>query len=113
MMTIEQQTIGAVTVLRPVGPIANAEDARQFLEHSDKSIRTSLGRFVLDASEVSYVDSSGIEALVDVASQLQSFGQALKICEVGDTLNEIIRVTQTTESFESFGAVQDAVRSYR
>jgi len=113
MMTFDQQSIGAVTVLRPIGPVANPEDAQQFQEQSEKLVRTSLGRFVLDASELSYVDSTGLEALVELAEQLNTFGQALKICAVGETLFEIIRVTQTAGSFEPFGQVQDAVRSYR
>ena len=112
-MTFDQQSIGAVTVLRPVGPIANAEDAQQLQDQSTKLIRTSLGRFVLDASELSYVDSTGLEALVNIAEQLNAFGQALKICALGETLSETIRITHTTESFEPYDQVQDAVRSYR
>ena len=112
-MTFEHQSIGAVTVIRPVGPVANAEDASQFLEQSTKVIRSSLGRFVIDASELSYVDSAGLEALVDIAEQLQTFGQALKICGLGETLAETIRITQTADAFEPFSGVQDAVRSYR
>ncbi|MBL4809759.1 MAG: STAS domain-containing protein [Phycisphaerales bacterium] len=113
MMTFDQQSIGAVTVLRPIGPVANAEDAVQFQEQSTNLIRSSLGRFVLDATELSYVDSAGLEALVDIADKLNAFGQALKICAMGETLAETIRVTQTTGSFEPFDQVQDAVRSYR
>ncbi|MDF1870326.1 MAG: STAS domain-containing protein [Phycisphaerales bacterium] len=113
MMTFEQQSIGAVSVLRPIGPIANTEDSEQFVDQASQLIRKSLGRFVLDASELSYVDSTGLESLVDIANQLNGFGQALKICAMGETLSETIRVTHTTESFEPFTQVQDAVRSYR
>lgn len=113
MMTLDQQSIGAVTVLRPIGPVANPEDAQHFQEQSTKLIRTSLGRFVIDATELSYIDSSGLEALVEIAEQLKAFGQALKICAMGETLSETIRVTQNSGSFEPFTQVQDAVRSYR
>lgn len=113
MMTLEEQSIGAVTVLRPIGPVASAEDAQQFQSQSVRLVRSSLGRFVLDASEMSYVDSTGLEALVDIADQLNTFGHALKISGMSETLSETIRVTQTAESFEPFEQVQDAVRSYR
>jgi len=113
MMTFEQQSIGAVSVLRPIGPIANAEDSAQLSDQAVQLIRKSLGRFVLDASELSYVDSTGLETLVEIAQQLNAFGQALKICSMGETLSETIRVTHTAESFEPFPQVQDAVRSYR
>jgi len=113
MMTFEQQEIGAVAVLRPIGPVASPEDAQLLLEQSSGVIRSSLGRFVLDASEMSYVDSTGLEALVHIAEQLNVFGQVLKVSALSETLSETIRVTQTAESFEPFDQVQDAVRSYR
>lgn len=113
MMTFDQQSIGAVTVLRPIGPIATPEDAQHFQEQSTNLVRSSLGRFVVDATELSYVDSSGLESLINVAEQLKSFGQALKISSMGETLAETIRVTQNSGSFEPFAQVQDAVRSYR
>ncbi len=113
MMTFDQQSIGAVTVLRPIGPIASTEDAQQFQEQSANLVRTSLGRFVLDATELSYVDSNGLEALINIAEQLKAFGQALKISAMGETLSETIRVTHNSGSFEPFKQVQDAVRSYR
>ncbi len=112
-MTLEEQSIGAVTVLRPIGPMANNEDSQQFLEQSAKLVRKSLGRFVLDASELAYVDSTGLEALVDVAELLNNFGHALKVSGMSETLSETIRVTHTNESFEPFVQLQDAVRSYR
>ncbi len=113
MMTFDLQTIGAVSVLRPVGPVASVEDAAQFVEKSRGLVSSSMGRFVLDASELSYVDSSGLEALVDIAEQLNRYGQVLKMCQISETMAETIRVTQTAESFECFEHVQDAVRSYR
>lgn len=113
MITFDQQSIGAVTVLKPIGPVANAEDAQHLFQQASKGIRESMGRFVLDVSELSYVDSNGLEAMIDIASQLGAFGQVLKICAQGETLEETIRLTQTADSFESFSQVQDAVRSYR
>lgn len=113
MMTFDTQTIGAVTVLKPLGPIANAEDSANLLEQSTKLVRSSLGRFVIDASEMSYVDSTGLETLVEVSNQLNSFGQTLKLCSIGETVSETIRVTHTSDAFEPFEQVQDAVRSYR
>ena len=113
MMSFDQQSIGAVTILKPRGPVANIEDSQLFFGQAENLVRQSLGRFVVDASEMSYVDSTGLEALVDISQRLNTFGQPLKMCGVSETLSETIRVTQTADSFDIFDQVQDAVRSYR
>lgn len=112
-MEIDLQTIGAVSVIRPLGPITNKEDASQFRDRALETISVAKGRVVVDAEELSYVDSSGLEALLDVAEHLEALGQGLKLGEVNDTLKDAIRVTKLTDHFEPFESVQDAVRSYR
>jgi anti-anti-sigma factor len=112
-MEIDLQTIGAVSVIRPLGPITNTEDAQQFRDRAIESISLAKGRVVVDAEELSYVDSSGLEALLDVAERLEALGQGLKLGQVNETLSDAIRVTKLTDHFEPFDSVQDAVRSYR
>lgn len=112
-MEIDLQTIGAVSVIRPLGPITNPEDATQFKDRALETIALSKGRLVIDAEELSYVDSAGLEALLDVAEHLENIGHGLKLGEVNETLQDAIRVTKLTDHFEPYDSVQDAVRSYR
>lgn len=112
-MVIEQQSIGAVTVLSPKGPIAGDEDAAQFRASVDGLASRARGRVVLDASEVAYVDSEGLEGLLDLAESLEHIGQSLRLGAPGETLEETLRLTELTVHFESFESVQDAVRSFR
>ena len=71
-----------------------------------------LGRVVLDASAVAYVDSRGLEVLVEVGEAMSQGGQALKLCGANETLREVMELTETFGNFEHFADIQSAVRSF-
>jgi len=110
-MDIEEQRQGAVTVLRPLGPLA-LEDALRFKRRAEEALSKSLGRFVLDTSGVAYVDSEGLEALVDLSERLSESGHTLKLCGTNETLREVFDLADVSSLFEHFEDVNTAVRSF-
>ncbi|HYE01655.1 MAG TPA: STAS domain-containing protein, partial [Phycisphaerales bacterium] len=72
----------------------------------------SRGRLVLDAAAIPFVDSAGLEALVQAAEELAESGQTLKLCGVGETLREVLDLTELSGLFEYFADVGDATRSF-
>jgi len=112
-MRIEIHRHGAVTVIQPSGPVISKEDATQLRTEALSVLGNTLGRFVLDVSEMSFVDSNGLETLVDITDELAVGGQSLKLCAISDTLREILAITDLTAKFQQFEDVQTAVRSFR
>ncbi len=110
-MNIREQRHGAVTVLGPVGPIVQA-DAETFRERVARVISASLGRLVLDLSGVPFVDSAGLEALLDVSEELIESGHALRVCGATETIRETFDVTGLDGKFEHYADVNDATRSF-
>jgi anti-anti-sigma factor len=110
-MEIKEQRHGAVTVLKPVGPLVQA-DAGDFAERVGRAMVKSLGRFVLDASAVPFVDSAGLEALLEASKELNSNGQLLRLCGVNETVREVLELTDLAARFEYFDDVADATRSF-
>jgi anti-anti-sigma factor len=110
-MQIQEQRQGAVTVLRPVGPLTQA-DVEQFKTRLLQVRQTSLGRFVLDVTSVPYVDSSGLEALVETNDELARSGQSLKLSGINETLREVLDLTDLSLRFEQYEDVSGAVRSF-
>lgn len=111
-MRIEQQKHGAVTVLRPRGAVNSESDAAQLSETGFELLGKTLGRFVLDASDMPFVDSRGLEALVDLTTELNAGGRSLCLCGAGETLREILNLTEQAQSFSLHEDVQSAVRSF-
>lgn len=110
-MEIHEQRHGAVTVLRPSGPILQA-DADAFRASASDAIGRSMGRCVIDASEIPYVDSSGLEALLAVTEELGAGGRSLRLCAATETVREVLDLTGIADRFEHFEDVTQAVRSF-
>jgi anti-anti-sigma factor len=110
-MEIKEQQCGAVTVLRPEGPL-KGEDADAFRRQVIERHAATLGRCVVDASAMQYVDSQGLEALVEANDEVAQTGQALKLCGVNETVRQVLELTQLASRFEHFADVNAAVRSF-
>src|SRR5215203_4434667 len=110
-MKINEQRSGAVTVLKPEGPLLEA-DAPPFQQKLMSTLEASLGRFVVDMSAVPYVDSKGLEALVEVTEEMGRSGQALRMCGANKTVREVLELTDLASHFEHFQDANTAVRSF-
>lgn len=110
-MDIQIQQCGAVSVVKPQGPLTR-EDIEAFQSEMFTQIKERLGRVVLDLSGIAYVDSVGLETLLDIADELAAGGHCLKMCAVNDTLQQVIELTGLGTHFEQFEDSNTAVRSF-
>lgn len=110
-MEIQEQRHGAVTVVKPQGPLV-VGDAEEFRVRLADTMTRSLGRFVVDASAIPYVDSLGLEALVQSTDELGASGRALRLCGACETLREVLELTGLADRFEHYVDVNTAVRSF-
>ncbi|HEY8666723.1 MAG TPA: STAS domain-containing protein [Tepidisphaeraceae bacterium] len=110
-MRIHEQKQGAVTILRPDGPLVEV-DAEHLKTQLMQVSKSSLGRVVLDLSAIPFVDSKGLESLVDVTEEMAKSGQALKLCATSKTVREVLELTALVSLFEHFEDVNAAVRSF-
>lgn len=110
-MRIDIHRVGAVTVLEPHGPIVQ-DDADDFRQRLEESLRTSMGRLMIDVSHVPFVDSPGLEALADAADELSQTGQAMRLAGANETLRAVLDLTELDAMFDHFQDVNAAVRSF-
>ncbi len=110
-MKITEQSQGAVTVLKPDGPLADP-DVKAFAAALSNAMGANLGRCVVDLSAVPFVDSKGLEALLDATEEMARGGRALKLCAVNKTVRQVLEITALVSQFEHFEDVNSAVRSF-
>lgn len=110
-MSIDVKRVGTVDVITPRTPLVD-EDAEAFVETISAKLAMSNPRFVLDMHEVPYVDSRGIEGLVDASADLLQRGGRLRLAAVAATCREVLELTGHAQRFEFFNSLQDAVRSF-
>ena len=111
-MNIEEHEIEGITVIKPTGPLVKA-DAEQFKGVVIEAENHTPGSIILDASSVPFVDSRGLEVLLDVTEDMQrENADVLLIAESNETLREVLELTGIAGDFEFFPDVQSAVRSF-
>jgi len=110
-MKIRTQQCGAVAVVRPDGPLVHSE-ADELRKSLKDAIYKNLGRVVLDVSAVPFVDSAGLECLVEITDELARSGKPLKICAADQTLKDVLALSGVSSEFEHFEDVSSGVRSF-
>ena len=110
-MEIQTQRQGAITIIRPQGALI-AEDAEKVKASLLESAVASLGRVVLDLEAIPFVDSRGLEVLVEVTEEMSGGGQSLKLCAANKTVREVLELTGLAGLFELFEDVGSAARSF-
>ena len=110
-MEIKEQRVGAVLVLKPEGPL-KGDDVEDFKTRMSQALGETLGRCVIDATAVQFIDSTGLEALLDMNEAVAETGHPLKVCCVNETIREVLELTQLASQFEQYPDVNSAVRSF-
>lgn len=110
-MKVERQQVGTVEVLAPIGALVDPE-ADDFFKLLKAQVESMNPRVVVSMHEVPYLDSVGIEGLLDATDELIERATTLKLARVQSTCREILEITGTAARFSFFSDVPDAVRSF-
>jgi anti-anti-sigma factor len=110
-MKCDAQTHGAATVLTPHGPLTS-EEVGGFKQTVTKAIAEKAGRVVIDLRNVPYLDSGGIQALLDLFATGRSPGQRPKLARLTETCREALDLTDVLLQLDVFDTVENAIRSY-
>jgi anti-sigma B factor antagonist len=111
MLNIHETQTGAIKVFKPQGPLTD-QDVIAFKKLMMEAVEKTLGRFVIDLSAVPFIDSGGLEALVDVTQALSRAGQSLRLCTTTKTVREVLEITGLADNFEHYDDANGAVRSF-
>ncbi len=88
-MKIESIDRGGVFVLCPRGLLTGA-DAEVLRSHLDELAANPASEIVLDCSGLRFVDSRGLEVLVEAAEQFIRSGRTLRLAACTATLREVL-----------------------
>ncbi len=110
-MQVTLSNEGAVTVVKPMGPMIAGE-----LEELDSQLgslsRNWTKRIVVNMSEVSFVDSAGLELITRYNREFNERGLKLKLNSLNDLTEKIFDITRLSGCFEIFPDTAGALRSF-
>jgi len=109
-MLIEERKEGDVLVARVLDNRLDAKVALEFKETMKKFIEDGARSIVLNLSEVEFIDSSGLGAIV---SSLKKLGQPGKLVISGtsDTVSTMFKLTRMDKVFRMFNTEDEAIEA--
>jgi anti-sigma B factor antagonist len=111
-MDISSRSKGEVVILDISGEIDlyNAPEIKDFI---NKMIEQKKYKVIINLKNVTYIDSSGIGALISSLSNLKKFHGGLKIVNVFASVKKVFELTKLTSFFEIYDSEEEAVKAFR
>ena len=109
-MTTRQ--VGDVTVIDAAGRITLGEGASAFRDTVRDLATKGEKKILLNLSEVSYIDSSGIGEMVSGFTTVTNHAGQLKLLGLSKRVKDLLQITKLYTVFEVFDDEAAAVRSF-
>ncbi len=109
-MTTRQ--VGDVSVIDAAGRITLGEGASSFRDTVRELSSKGDKKILLNLSDVSYIDSSGIGEMVSGFTTVTNHGGQLKLLGLSKRVKDLLQITKLYTVFEVFDDEAAAVRSF-
>src|SRR5450432_1649942 len=111
-LDIQQHEREGIVILDLKGRITVGPEATALREKLAALSAENITKTVLNLEHVDYIDSTGLGALVIVATSMRKAGGSVKLLNLNRRNIELLVMTKLATVFEIFADEQDAVNSY-
>jgi anti-sigma B factor antagonist len=111
-MTIQERVVGSVTVLDLEGKMVLGDGDTLLKDKIHSLVFQERKNIVLNLGHVSYMDSSGLGALVASFVTAKNNGGQVKLLNLTGRLQDLLAIAKLLTVFETFDGEADAVRSF-
>lgn len=109
-LKIANRDVDGVAVLSLDGRIVLGEETSALREKVKGLLANGKKNIVLNLSNVTMIDSSGLGALVAAYTSAKAGGAALRLSNLGSRFNELLQITKLYTVFEISDTEADAIR---
>jgi anti-sigma B factor antagonist len=111
-MKATSRTVDDVEIISLQGKITIGAGDTQLREVINNAVNAGKTKILLDLSQVTTIDSSGIGELVGSYTTITNRGGKLKLLHLPAKLNELLHVTQLITVFEVYEDEKEAIGSF-
>ena len=110
-MEITKRENNGVAILDINGEIDlyNAPEIKEIINSLISEQKTNV---IINLEKVSYIDSSGIGALISSLSNLKKYQGGLKIINVFASVRKVFELTKLTSFFEIYDSEEEALKAF-
>lgn len=99
-----------ITVIRPGVQRLTAQNAKAFKDEVVDLINDGSGQLVIDFQEVSFLDSSGLGALVGILKKVGHRGEVV-VCGLNSDVEQMFRICRMDRVFNIYPDVKLAIQT--
>src|SRR5207237_5436686 len=111
-MTIQERAVGAVQILDLNGKLVLGDGDVLLKDKVHSLVFQGHKQIVLNLGGVSYMDSSGLGALVASSVTAKSNGGQIKLVNLTKRLQDLLSIAKLLTVFESYDSEAEALRSF-
>ena len=106
------ETEGGATVVTPLDPALDAQEAKEFRRSMETELRGKT-KVVLDLSNVGFLDSSGLGAILACLRLIEGGGGGLKLCGLTADVKKAVELVRMDRLVDVHGTRDEALAAMR
>jgi anti-sigma B factor antagonist len=110
-MELQERTKDGLVVLAPQGKL-NLVTAPAVKARIDQLVKSGSTRVVVDLSDVGFIDSSGLGALIGSLKSARQAGGDVRIAGPGDQVRAVLKLTNLDRILTPYDSVEGASRGW-
>jgi len=111
-MEITKREKGEVTILDIKGKMALGYNEGALREEIEDLLKEGKRKIIINLSEVSYMDSTGVGELVSSFREAKNREAVIKIINVGNKVYRTLTIMKLLPIFEVFSSEEEALKSF-
>ena len=109
---ITERRIGDVTVLQVMGRIILGDGASELRSRMNDLIDEARLKFLLDLTEVTYIDSFGVGVIAAKYVSVRRKGGDVRLLRLSPRSRRVMRISGLLKIFQSFDSEDEGVKSF-
>jgi len=105
--------VDGVSVVELDGRIVLGEESNSFREKLKSLVAEGKKKIVLNLSEIKYIDSAGLGALVAAHISAKNQGASVRLCHLGKKFHEVMQITKLLTVFDVYDTEAAAISSFQ
>lgn len=110
-MNINEERLNDVLVCMLEGQI-KMDNSPELRKAFDNLVKREEKKIILDFSQVSYIDSSGLATLIEMFQRLKKIGGRLRFSNMNQKVMSVFEITRLNEFFEIFQTREMALKDF-
>ena len=111
-VTFETKHLGEVCVLIPQGKIVIGDEVAALREKIKELLHKGTKNILLNMANISYIDSTGVGALVGAFTSIRNQGGQMKLANLSQRVKDILLVTKLLTVFDVYDSEVEGTRSF-